>query len=365
MRYYVFGAALSTFALSAASGEAADGGVQVTTDLPILQALVAEIQGGKGEVTALMSGNTSPHDWALRPSDAARLSSAELVVWVGPDLSPRLTDAIETIGEAGRSLPLMEVPGTSIRSLLEDVKASDHEDHGHDDNDHDDHDHDEHAHDEDHDHGEHDDHDDHQDHDGHEDHADHDHKKHDDHAHEDHEDEGHDDHAGHDHGDEDPHGWLSPENTRVWADAIAAALADRDPANAESYIANAAAFRAGLDAAQPAIAEMLASSAPRYVEAHDALGYFADSFNVPASAAIADGHAADPGPRRLAAVDEAIAESGASCVLIEAGTSPRLALSVAERNDLKVLEIDLIGQSAIGRGYTAWLSDMARTIAEC
>ena len=40
-----------------------------------------------------------------------------------------------------------------------------------------------------------------------------------------------------------PHAWMSPLNVQIYADNMAAAFADLDPAHAEDYRANAAAYR--------------------------------------------------------------------------------------------------------------------------
>ncbi len=46
-----------------------------------------------------------------------------------------------------------------------------------------------------------------------------------------------------------PHGWMSPANAAIYIDNIAAALSELDPAGAETYAANAAAYKARLAAA--------------------------------------------------------------------------------------------------------------------
>lgn len=43
-----------------------------------------------------------------------------------------------------------------------------------------------------------------------------------------------------------PHAWMSPLNVQIYADRIAAAFTDLDPANAEAYAANAAAYSSRL-----------------------------------------------------------------------------------------------------------------------
>lgn len=81
----------------------------VATIAPV-HALVAQVMVGAGTPRLLMPPGASPHDFALRPSDARTLAEAELVVWVGPALEHRLARAIARLGQ-GRELRLSEVRG--------------------------------------------------------------------------------------------------------------------------------------------------------------------------------------------------------------------------------------------------------------
>ena len=102
----------------------------------------------------------------------------------------------------------------------------------HGEEDHDDHDgHKEDDHDGEEDHDDHDDHDGHKedDHDGEEDHDDHDGHK---------EDE-HDDHDEHVDGEFDAHLWLDPVNAKKMVIEISHELSELDPANKNTYMANA------------------------------------------------------------------------------------------------------------------------------
>ncbi|HIG37642.1 MAG TPA: hypothetical protein EYQ12_09225 [Oceanospirillaceae bacterium] len=66
--------------------------------LPSTQALalvVAEVSGTLAQ--PLLPANVSPHDFSLKPSHIRRLHSAELVVWLGPELEPYLAKAMARI----------------------------------------------------------------------------------------------------------------------------------------------------------------------------------------------------------------------------------------------------------------------------
>ena len=101
--------------------------------------------------------------------------------------------------------------------------------------------------------------------------------------HDDHDDEKHDDHAGHDHGAFDPHAWQSLENAVIYANNIAAGLAQADPENAGDYYANRAAFVSEVEMLSADIEAMMKSlpaDKRTVVTQHDAFGYFAATYDL-------------------------------------------------------------------------------------
>ncbi len=109
--------------LSFAVLPAAAGLPRVVADIPPIHALVAQVMGEVGEPALLTAPGASPHGHALRPSEAAALQQADLVVWVGPALTPWLERALETLGSDAASLPLLSVPGTHLLPLREGPRA--------------------------------------------------------------------------------------------------------------------------------------------------------------------------------------------------------------------------------------------------
>jgi zinc transport system substrate-binding protein len=57
---------------------------------------------GIGTPDLLLKGGASPHDYALRPSDARRLAAADVVVWVGRDLEMFLAKPLATLAHRAR-----------------------------------------------------------------------------------------------------------------------------------------------------------------------------------------------------------------------------------------------------------------------
>lgn len=313
---------------------------KVVTDIGPVESLTAMVMGDLGAPDRLLQAGESPHHMALRPSQARALSDADVVIWIGPDLTPQLAGQIDTLATSALILPLAELAETHLLPSRDTgLFPHDHEDDHHDD------------HDADH-------HDDHDDHD--EDHHDDDH---DDHA-DDHADE---DHDTHDHGPLDPHVWLSPENATRWLTQIAEALAQTDPDNAETYRANA---RTGADTIAAAEAEARTALAPltgrTLAVAHDAYQYFEDHFGLTVLGAISDADANTPGPARLAALRDGLATDKPACLVIEPGTDPRL-LQTIEGSGIPTATLDPLGTD-LPQGaalYPALIRTYAQRIAAC
>jgi len=348
----------------------------VMTGTPVVHSLVAQVMGDLGTPGLLLDRGADPHAFQLRPSQARALASADLVFWIGPELTPWMARALEGTGTAGRVVGLLGAEGVALRDHDDDAHG-DEDDHDHEDDhaheEEQDHDHDqEHAHDADHDH-------DHADSHAHEEEHEDDHAHDDEHAHEekhahsddhDHAD-GHDHDHGHDHSHDgtDPHAWLDPANARLWLDLIAAELGTADPANAAAYAANAAAGKAAIDTAEAQARAALApvADAPIMVF-HDAYGYFADAFGLNVAGTIALGDAASPGAARLAELRARLVETGTTCVFPEVNHDPAYAGVVLEGSAARLgglLDPAGVAMDPGAALYPALLTNLAETIAAC
>ena len=305
---------------------------QVAVDIAPVHSLVARVMEGVAVPDLIIQPGASPHEYSLRPSEAAALQASDLVFWVGPGLTPWLADTIETLAQEASVTALSKLGGTV---KLEFRKSAMFEVHDHDD------------------HSGHDDHDAHADHDAHDDHDDHDGTA------------GHDEH---DHGAYDPHTWLSPKNAMTWLNAIAGQLSAVDPDNAGAYYANAAAGRAEIEVLMgdvTAILDPLRNG--RFIVFHDAYQYFEQDFNFPASGALSITDASDPSPARIAEIRDRIAEQGVDCVLAEPQFNPGLIATVLDGTDAQTGILDPIGSdlepgSAL---YPDMIRNLAKALASC
>jgi len=339
--------------LAMTAGAQADAPSVVTTIKP-LHSIASAVMAGVGEPLILIDGAASPHGFALKPSQAAQLQDADVVFWIGADLTQSLAKPISTVASDATVVEMMEAPGISHLDIREganfDAHDHDHGDHGHGDHaehDHDDHDHEkhaEHSHD-DHDHEKHAEHD-HDDHD-HETHAehshdDHDHEKHAEHSHDDHD---HEEHAGHDHdGEHDAHIWLNPDNGIAIAASMAETLSAVDPDNAATYKKNADAFKKKIHALEHEIEHELEPSAGKaFIVFHDAYHHFEHHFDVEASGAITLSPEALSSAERIEEVRHRIKDLGVTCVFQEPQFEAKLVDVVIEGSDARVGTLDPLG----------------------
>lgn len=106
-------------------------GPRVVTDIPAVHSIAAAVMEGAGAPKLLVPAGASPHDHALRPSEAEALAGADLVVWIGPDLTPWLDRALGTMAGDAISLPLLDRPETFRLGFREGAVFADHDhDHG-------------------------------------------------------------------------------------------------------------------------------------------------------------------------------------------------------------------------------------------
>lgn len=318
---------------------------RVAADIPPVHALVAQVMAGVGAPDLIVAPGASPHGYALRPSEARTLQDAELVVWVGPGLTPWLESALPGLASGAEILRLDVAPATRRLPMRDSAdfaavgteghqEAEDHADsHGHDDH-ADEHGHEEHGHDDDHvDEGDH----------------------------------GH----GHDHGagdGVDPHMWLDPANGRAWLDIIAVALSRIDPDNAARYAANAAAAQADLLTLEQELAARLAADPPSpFVVFHDGYQYLESAFDLPAAGAIVLADGSDPSPARIAEIRAVVRDRGVRCAFAEPQLNTALITTVIDGTDAAIAEVDPLGAThAPGPAlYGAVLRDIVDALVTC
>ena len=283
----------------------------VSVDIAPLHSLVASVMNGVGVPSLIIPPGSSPHDHQLRPSEAKAMQDANIVFWMGEELTPWMENAVKTLSSDASVTTFLENDKTSLLEFREGAlfEAHDHE--------------------------------------------------------EEHDDEEHDEHG---HGSHDPHAWLSPNNAKAWLDVIAAQLSSYDTENAGVYFTNAASAKSEIEMM---IAEINLALDPirggKFIVFHDAYQYFENDFDFQASGAISIGDASDPSPARIAKIQKRIRDEEINCVLAEPQFKANLVQTVMEGSQANTNVIDPLG-AGLKPGillYNKLIKNMAQSLADC
>jgi zinc transport system substrate-binding protein len=99
--------------LTLAPAAALAGVPEVVTDIPPVHSLVSMVMGNLGTPGLLLDDGADAHDYQLRPSQGAALERADLLIWVGPAMTPWL-DRIAAGRDSGSVLGLLDLPQTRL-----------------------------------------------------------------------------------------------------------------------------------------------------------------------------------------------------------------------------------------------------------
>lgn len=267
------------FAWSAAPAAAK---LEVVVTIKPLHALVAQVMTGAGSPELLVGGTSSPHTYALKPSDAAKLSRADIFFRMSESMEPFTAKVARSLPRTVQVVTLQETKGLKLLPRRTGLTFEDH-DHGHD------------------------------------------------HA------------AGHDHSHAvtDGHAWLDPGNAKMMVDRIAQALSAKEPASATVFRSNADALKGKLDDLAAELARELKPLADKpYIVFHDALQYFDRRYRLRVVGSISVSPEVPPSAKRLSALRKKITSLGAVCVFAEPQFDTRLVNNLVEGTRARTGTID-------------------------
>ena len=227
---------------------------------------LSEIGGEHIDARCIMPTGAEPHDWEPSTQDILSLENAALFVYNGAGLEHWVDAVLPTL--QNKQLIALNT-STGARLLIDD-------EHEHDDHEHD------------------------------------------------------DDHDEHDHGGADPHIWLSIDNARAQTAAIALALSDLDPVNADYYSERLAAYHTELDALDAEYRSALKDLPRRsIVVAHKAYGYLCHSYELEQVSVRGFSPDQEPDPATMARVVEFCRENDVKVIFFENPADPRVANAIA------------------------------------
>ena len=269
------------------------GSVNVVATTTVLGDIARNVGGDAASVEQLLQPNSDPHDYEPRPDDVVATSKAGIVLASGDGLDGWIEEVVEQSAGSPRLVDL---------AAALPVRRSGEEE-GHD-------------------------------------HAEEEHAAEDEHGHA----EGEDEHAdeqhavgdGHDHGPTDPHWWHDPTNVIAATEAVRDALTTANPDGRDLYAANAAAYVRKVEALDAGIRRCLAAvpaEQRKLVTDHDALGYFADRYDVEVVGAVIPALTtqAQPSAGEVAELARVIGREGVRAVFPESGSNSKLPEALAQQ----------------------------------
>ncbi len=278
---------------------------QVATSIKPVDDLVRAVMEGVGEPVLLIPPGSSPHTYALRPSERLAAEKADVLFWIGPEVEPALAKLTHSLPKETRIVTLSAIPGMQ---LLPARTGGDWERKRHAED-------------------------------------------------------------GHAHGGSfDGHLWLSPANARVIVRSAAETLSALDPEHAARYAANAEQALRRLEALQEEIEAMLAPVKDKpFIVFHDAFQYFEHAFGLRAVGSILISPEATPGARRVSEMRAKIESLGAVCVFAEPQFEPRLVQTLIEGTPARAGTLDPLGAHLPAGldGYEQLLRNLARDLSTC
>jgi zinc transport system substrate-binding protein len=294
-------AALAAAAFMATGALEAVADVRVVVSVKPLHSLVAAVMAGHGEPHLIVEGGSSPHTYALKPSDARELERAQVVFWVGEGLEGFLAKPLEALAGKARLVAVSQTEGLTLHPMREGGAWAAHEEEGE---------------------GEH-------------------------------EDEG-----------PDMHILFDPANAAVIAGTIAGALAAADPDNAAAYAANAQGLKERLTMLTEEMEASLAPVRTKpYIVFHDGYQYLEKRFSLNGAGSLTINPEVAPGASRVGEIRALLAERGVHCVFAEPQFSSAIIEAVREGTGARIGVLDPQGAD-LPKGPDLYFALMRRNVKE-
>jgi zinc transport system substrate-binding protein len=101
----------------------ANAQVSIATTVRPLQLIAESIVGESGTVTSIVGRQDSPHQFVLTPSDRLAIASADLLIWIGPELEVYLADFLNDESRSGSIITVLENPALTIHKINDEIDA--------------------------------------------------------------------------------------------------------------------------------------------------------------------------------------------------------------------------------------------------
>ena len=272
-----------------------------------LHSLVSAVVGDTDKVSLLISGNVSPHNFALKPSHAKMLNNTAVFFHIDAgQFESAIRKTIFGLPSDVRVFKVAKFKNLNLLPLREGVNW---------------------------------------------------------------EEDGHD-HHGHDHGhgSEDMHFWLDPNNGIEIVKGITRELSKMYPENINTYKKNAKEVIKKIKLADDVIKTKLESiKEKKFIVFHDAYQYFEKAYGLSAIGSILVDPEQPPSPNRLIKIRSKIKTLNAHCVFKEPQFRAKIINTVIEDTNVKVGTLDPLGSNleAGPNMYIDLLENLSNNLLDC
>lgn len=266
------------------------------------------ISDGVTNTDILLPDGTSPHTYSLKPSDLAKIKTAELIIWVGEDLETFMPTVLKNI-DKNKQIELMDIP--TIKSLLRTSTNNHDQQKTHTHNNDSNHDH---------------------------------------------------------HGEYDEHIWLSPKIANEIAQAVHDKLISIYPDKKDIFDENLNEFTVKLAETEQNIAKKLINvQNSGYFVFHDAYGYFESQFGLKNLGSFTINPAVQPGVQTVYAIKRELKEHQAVCVFREPQFSPAVIEKIVNGTDVRIGELNPLGTDITlsKNAYSQFLLKLTQQLLDC
>ena len=272
-----------------------------------LHSLVSAVVGDTDKVSLLISGNVSPHNFALKPSHAKMLNNTAVFFHIDAgQFESAIRKTIFGLPSDVRVFKVTKFKNLNLLPLREGVNW---------------------------------------------------------------EEDGHD-HHGHDHGhgSEDMHFWLDPNNGIEIVKGITRELSKMYPENINTYKKNAKEVIKKIKLTDDVIKTKLESiKEKKFIVFHDAYQYFEKAYGLSAIGSILVDPEQPPSPNRLIKIRSKIKTLNAHCVFKEPQFRAKIINTVIEDTNVKVGTLDPLGSNleAGPNMYVNLLENISNNLVDC
>lgn len=262
---------------------------KVVVTIKPIHSLVAGIMEGVGEPELLIEADSSAHTHQLKPSEAAKLYAAQVIIWVGPVYETVLTQLIMRLKDSAQLITVSDLPEIRLlpsRILKGAQECSCSKAHQHDTQ-----------------------------------------------------------HGGHHHEvpGKDGHLWLAAPNAKVIVKGIAQELAQLDQRNAPRYLANSQKIIGQLDVLHADISyEMKDVQGAQYLTFHDFTQYFDSAYGTQCVGAVRVHPEVEATAADLHAVRQQVSK-GVRTIFSEPQFDTKAVRTIAEDTGITYAQIDGLG----------------------